>query len=59
MKVELWDRTPGGHTHLVTVEMDAVPREGETVSLTPDSRAHRVHSVSWVAQDNIARVLLQ
>jgi hypothetical protein len=58
MKVEFWDRTPGGHTLLVTVEMDAVPREGDAVSLTPDSKAHSVHKVSWVVESKSVRVLL-
>lgn len=45
MLVKFVSRTPGEHREIRTVVMDAVPREGDPVSI--DGVSRRVHAVSW------------
>ena len=46
MRVEFWLRIPGQHIHHSTWEMDAVPREGESVEVAKDD-VRTVHSITW------------
>lgn len=59
MKIEFSLRIPGQHETLPVVELDAVPREGETVLLKEGDSAHYVHSVMHDAARNIVCVLLR
>lgn len=47
MKVEVWTRS-AQPKKLWTGELDAIPREGDWLSINADDAAHHVHEVSWV-----------
>lgn len=45
MKVDFYLRTPGNHHCVCEVNMDAVPREGEWVTLPGEGAVRAVHQV--------------
>lgn len=51
-------RVPGAHREIIYgTDMDAIPREGETVTIA--DRTHTVHSVSWEIAERTVTVLLR
>lgn len=57
MLVRLYDRVPGEHVKIGEVQMEAIPREGETVLLDAETRI--VHSVMWNLTDMTVSLLLR
>lgn len=58
MQIEFWLRIPGEHQKFLTMEMDAVPREGEYV-IVDDNADRVVHSVTYDLRSKSVRVLLK
>jgi hypothetical protein len=56
MRIRFVDRNPADHQALRDYEMDAIPREGDAVTINDIPRT--VHQVSWDINRAIVTVLL-
>lgn len=56
MLVRFVARTPGNHKTIGTYKMDAVPRQGEVVTIKDIPRV--VHNVSWDVNEDEPRAIV-
>lgn len=51
MRVDFVVREPGEHKRLISVNLETVPRKGETVFIKDYAR--EVHSVQWIVGERV------
>lgn len=59
MKIRIDLREPGNIHTIWEGEMSAVPREGEHITLDIDDAGYTVHSVGYVAPEDLAILLVR